>query len=130
MHLLRELGLPEVKKDSKNLLGLTFEFWIKIFGASKLKEWLNSWQCLNMRDKLFFFLTCSINMLIRSLFQFFFCFTNINIVAFTGKLTWLKRIEVKKDKVRTNVFKNIYKTISDKILQLKRFNAFSIIISL
>ena len=49
---------------------------------------------------------------------------------FNGKLTWLKRIEVKKDKVRTNVFKNIYKTISDKILQLKRFNAFSIIISL
>ena len=36
----------------------------------------------------------------------------------------------KKDKVRTNVFKNIYKTISDKILQMKRFNAFRILISL
>ena len=46
-----------------------------------------------------------------------------------GKLTWLERIEVKKDKVRTNVFKNIYKTISDKILQMQRFSAFSIIIS-
>ena len=31
--------------------------------------------------------------------------------------------------VRTNVFKNIYKTISDKILQMERFYAFSIIIS-
>ena len=39
-------------------------------------------------------------------------------------------MNVKKDKVRTNVYKNIYKTISDKILQMKRFNAFSIIISL
>ena len=43
-------------------------------------------------------------------------FMHIYIYIATGKLTWLKRIEDKKDKVRTlNVFKNIHKTISDKI---------------
>ena len=32
------------EKRSKIVRGRTFEFWIKILGASKFKEWLNSWQ--------------------------------------------------------------------------------------